>query len=56
MWLFWLMFIVIIIMLIKAFVKPSSNDEAAMDILKKRYAKGEISKDEFEERKKTLQS
>ena len=33
-----------------------SDSETAMDVLKKRYAKGEITREEFEQVKKDLQS
>ncbi len=33
----------------------STGSETAMDILKKRYAKGEITKEEFDQMKKDLQ-
>lgn len=56
MWLFWLITLVIIIVLIGTFFKQSKSSETALDILKKRYAKGEITKNEFEELKKTLLS
>lgn len=63
MWFGWLIWIVIIGAVIWAFIqftsqkhqKPQdSQKEDALDILKKRYAKGEISKEEFERMKKDL--
>ena len=58
-WLFWVVLIAVLAMLIgwsysnRRKKKESSND-AALDILKQRYAKGEIGKAEFEEKKREL--
>jgi len=35
--------------------KASKSEESALEILKKRYARGEINKEEFEQKKKDLQ-
>ncbi len=62
-WLFWLVIIVLIAWGVITVVNSSrsrgngphfSPDNDALDILKKRYARGEISKEEFEKMKKDL--
>lgn len=67
-WIFMLVFWGLIIWVIVSFVRggfgrghmcghdhsDSSHEKSALDILKERYAKGEIDKREFEERKKDL--
>lgn len=60
-WFFWLVVLIIVIWIgikiTKRSGKQNSNQtETPLDILKKRYAKGEISKDEFEQMKKDIQS
>ncbi|TET53027.1 MAG: SHOCT domain-containing protein [Actinobacteria bacterium] len=57
--LFWLLLLIGVIILVVYFVNqsrrtPSRGEELALDILKQRYAKGEIDKKEFEEKKKDL--
>lgn len=57
---FWLLIIVGVIMVIVAATRDGSGtsafapSETALEILKKRYARGEIGKEEFEEKRKGL--
>ena len=55
--LFWLLVILGALALIRWFIEQGNNqrkDKSALEILKERYAKGEINKREFEEKKKDL--
>lgn len=57
--LFWILLLVGIVFLIIWAVQRiggsgQSSAESALDILKKRYARGEISKEEFEEKKRDI--
>lgn len=58
-WLIGLAVLVAIILLIIRVANQPGNTgrpgKSALDILKERYARGEISKDEFEEKKKGIQ-
>jgi len=58
MWLFWVLIILAIVMLIKAGgsgASPDTRSESPLEILKKRYANGEIDDEEFQRRKKELE-
>ena len=53
--LFWILLIVIVIFLVKKSLSVSGGrGETEEDILKKRFARGEISKEEFERMKKDI--
>jgi putative membrane protein len=55
---FWILLIVVAYLLIKKLLEQnknqSGNSKSALDIAKERYAKGEITEEEFEEIKKRL--
>ena len=59
---FWILLIVGMVFLIKWLIQSTRQDKAggsgdgrAIEILKERYARGEIDKSEFEEKKKDLE-
>jgi putative membrane protein len=59
--LFWVLIILLIVLLIRRIFSSGASgspapgrEESALDILKKRYARGEIDKEEFETKKKDL--
>lgn len=54
MWVLFLVVIVLVIYLIMKRARPAGAGETPLDILKKRYAKGEITKEEFEQMRKDL--
>jgi putative membrane protein len=53
---FWVLAIAGVFFLVKLIVGSKKEDktETALDILKKRYASGEIGREEFEEKKKDI--
>ena len=53
-WFFWLILIVWAYRASRKNSNQQSKEDDALEILKKRFAKGEITKDEYEEMKKTL--
>ena len=61
--LFWGVLIILAVLLVRGVAGgwpsrsaswPRQTGSSALDILKERYTKGEISKEEYEERKKTI--
>jgi putative membrane protein len=59
-WIFWIVGIAALVWLISYLVNPrhratGSRSGKHMEILKERFARGEISREEYEERRKTLQ-
>ena len=60
MWIFWIVGIVAVLLVAKLMIVGSSNQSSMisaspLEILKKRYASGEINQEEFESMKKELE-
>ena len=57
MWIFWIVLVVLVIWIVQGSMgnNNSASGDSALEILKKRYAKGEIDKDEFERKRKELE-
>ena len=55
--LFWIVLVFVVLALMRSLPRRSGDGSARspMDILKERYARGEIDKDEFEQKKRDLQ-
>jgi len=59
-WIFWLVVLVLIVWFVVSQMNKNKQDsqstskEPAIDILKRRYAKGEITKEQFEQMKNDL--
>ncbi len=58
MWIFWILLAVVILWAVKTAVGSGTNSagkqKAALNTLKERYAKGEIEREEFEQKRKDL--
>lgn len=58
MWFFWILIIVALVGFVMLVTRrgdiPSRREKSALEILKERYASGEIDREEFEQKKKDL--
>lgn len=56
MWLFWILIIVVVVLLIRSVTvrTPSEATDHALEILKERYARGEIEQEEYERKRREL--
>lgn len=54
MFFWWIIIVVAMVSLVRWLAQPANGKSAALDILKERYAKGEITKKEFIEKRKDL--
>ena len=58
--LFWILVVVAIVLLVKWLAAQSStgkgsHDQSSLEILRERYARGEIDREEFEQKKRDLE-
>ncbi|MFZ0391539.1 MAG: SHOCT domain-containing protein [Calditrichia bacterium] len=61
-WLFWIIIFIVIIWLVVRFAggsqtrqQPPASGETPLDVLKKRYARGEITREQYEQMRKDIE-
>jgi len=54
--LFWGLLIAGVVMLVRSFSGKRDREKSALDLLKDRYARGEIGREEFEQKRKDIES
>ena len=55
MWIIWVLLIVLVVWIVKATIGRVGNEPpSALEILKQRYARGEIDQDEYQRKRKDL--
>jgi len=54
-WVFWLAILIIAYLMLKAYLDNKKEKDSSLKILKRKYALGEISTEEYEERKRVLE-
>ena len=61
-WFFWITIVILVVLILYFLMRStqrsaySQSKESPLDILKRRYANGEMTSEEFEERKRILES
>ena len=54
-WLFWVVILIAIFLVLKPNLISKKGKDSSLEILRGKYASGDISKEEFEERKRVLE-
>ena len=55
-WLFWVIVLIVFFLALKPYlIGGNKGKDSSLDILRRKYAAGDISKEEFEERKRVLE-
>ncbi|MHB1106396.1 MAG: SHOCT domain-containing protein [Lutibacter sp.] len=53
-WLFWVIVLIVIFLVLKPYLIGKKGKDSSLEILRRKYASGDISTEEFEERKRVL--